>query len=144
MASFRVDGLSDLLDDFSALAAMPDSVAASMLLAEAEVLLLAQRETATTMLAGPYSKSLVPDSLAMGAVKLTGSSKVLHITFKGVVVDAHHKKPTRIAEIAFIAEFGKRGQAARPFIQTANEQSADKAVQAAADKYDEYLRSKNI
>ena len=51
---------------------------------------------------------------------------------------------TSNSEIAFINEFGKHGQPPRPFIQTANEKYADRAVDAAFDVYDEYLRSRNL
>lgn len=144
MAGFVCDGLSDLLDDFAALAELPDSVGESMLHAEADVLIPAQKETAKAMLAGPYSKGITLYGLAKSGVKLTSTGKVLHITFKGSVQDDHHKKPTRIGDIAFVNEFGKKGQPARPFIRTANEQKADEAVSAAAAVYDEYLKTKGL
>ena len=50
----------------------------------------------------------------------------------------------RVAEIAFINEFGKKNQPARPFISQANESNAGAAVDAAADVYDRYLSSKGF
>ena len=50
----------------------------------------------------------------------------------------------RAAEVAFVDEFGKQGQPARPFIQTANEKAADPAIDAAARVYDDFLKSKNF
>ena len=57
-----------------------------------------------------------------------------------------NEKGERNAAVAFINEFGapQRGIQARPFIQTANELSADEAVKAAEDVYDKYLKSKNL
>lgn len=43
MASFRVDGLDELLRDFSAIAELPDTVAEDMLNAEADVLVEAAK-----------------------------------------------------------------------------------------------------
>ena len=55
-----------------------------------------------------------------------------------------HGNKRRAAEVAFVDEFGKRGQPARPFIQTANEKAADRAIDAAARVYDDFLKSKNF
>lgn len=55
-----------------------------------------------------------------------------------------NERGNRNAEVAFINEFGKHGQPARPFIKTANEEAADTAVEAAAKVYDKYLKSKNL
>lgn len=144
MASFRVDGLDELLRDFSAIAELPDTVAEDMLNAEADVLVEAQKATAGSMLAGPYSKGITAYGLTKGKVQMSSGGKVLHITFKGTITDAHHKKPTRIAEIAFINEFGKEGQPSRPFIKTANEEKGEQAVQAAARVYDRFLKTKGF
>lgn len=48
------------------------------------------------------------------------------------------------SEIAFINEFGKQGQAPRPFIRTANETSVPAAVEAAEKVYDNFLKTKNL
>lgn len=55
-----------------------------------------------------------------------------------------HGNKRRAAEVAFVNEFGKAGQPARPFIQTANEKAADAATDAAARVYDSFLKSKNL
>lgn len=139
MARFRVDGLDDLLQDFDRFAKMPEDVQDKMLNAEADILVEAQRKTARSMLTGPYSKGIVAKNVIKGKVKKAKDGKVLHITFEGSVTDKAHKKGTRVAEIAFINEFGKENQPARPFIQTANEQFADEAVEAARDVHDKWL-----
>ena len=53
-------------------------------------------------------------------------------------------KTTRNAEIAFIAEYGRRKQKARPFIRDANDACAEQTTQAAAKIYDSWLKSKNL
>lgn len=39
---------------------------------------------------------------------------------------------------------GQKGQPARPFINTANARKGDEAVKAAAEVYDDFLKSKNL
>ena len=56
----------------------------------------------------------------------------------------YKKSTTRNAEIAFVNEYGKRGQKARPFIRDANAESESKMEKAAFRIYDNYLKSKNL
>lgn len=144
MARFRVDGLNELMASFEELALLPDHVPMDMLDAGAAVLEKAQKEKARTMLAGPYSRGRVVFGLKRKKPKKSNDGYVQRITFDGTITDEYHEKPTRIAEIAFINEFGKTGQPARPFIQTANEESADEAEAAEAKVYDDYLKSINL
>lgn len=144
MASFRVEGLGDLMMSFEELSLMPEHVPMGMLDAGAAVLEKAQKEKARTMLAGPYNRGYVMSGLKRQKPKKNKDGYVQHITFEGTVTDEYHKKPTRIAEIAFINEFGKTNQPARPFIQTANEEHADEAEAAEAKVLDDYLKSINL
>ena len=79
------------------------------------------------------------ESIKRGKVKTTKTGRVLHVYLQGV-----NKDGNRNAEVAFINEFGKHGQPARPFIRDANEGSIDKAVDAAAEVYDKFLQSKGL
>lgn len=144
MAGFRVEGLADLMQSFSEVAMLPDDVPMAMLDAGAAVLEEAQKEKARTMLSGPYSRGRVISGLKRKKPQKSGYGYIQRITFEGTVTDAYHKRPTRIAEIAFINEFGKQGQPARPFIQTANEEKAKEAVAAEAKVYDDFLKSKGL
>ena len=141
MAGFRVEGLDELMASFEQLALLPDHVPMEMLDAGAAVLEEAQKQKARTMLKGPYSAGRVAGSIKRQKPKKSAGGYIQRITFEGTVKDKYHKKPTRAAEIAFINEFGKSGQPARPFIQTANEESADEATAAEARVYDDYLNS---
>jgi len=141
MAGFRVEGLGELMSSFEQLALLPDHVPMEMMDAGAKVLENAQKQKAQTMLKGPYSTGRVANSVKRQKPKKSRDGYIQRITFEGSVTDKYHKKPTRAAEIAFINEFGKPGQPARPFVQTANEESADEAVEAEAKVYDDYLNS---
>lgn len=144
MAKFFVDGLGDLMEAFTNLEMLPEEVPLGMLDAEADVLCNAQKQKAETMLRGPYSAGRVANAIQKGPPKKTADGYVQHITFEGIVVDKYHPNGTRAAEIAYVNEFGKPGQPARPFIQTANEESGDEAERAGAKVYDNYLESKGL
>lgn len=144
MAGFYVDGLGDIMDAFADLEMLPEEVPLGILDAEAEVLYNAQKQKAETMLRGPYSTGRVANAIKKGTPKQRADGYIQHITFEGIVVDKYHPHGTRAAEIAFINEFGKPGQPARPFIKTANEESGDEAERAGAKVYNKYLESKGL
>src|SRR5574344_652932 len=125
MAQFVTDGLDGLENFFDNLAALPDEIIDRMLNAEADIEVSAQKRTASSMLNGPYSKGAVSGAVKKSKSKKTKSGRAINIDFHG---EQHGNK---ISEIAFVNEFGKQGQEARPFIKTANEECADAAVEAA-------------
>lgn len=134
------EGLESLFDDLTAVMELPDSVVLDMLTAEGEVIAAAQTEEAKTM--GVFDTGTTASSIIVEKkLKTSGQTRSLLVKPNGNRTDGNKR---RIAEVAFINEFGKAGQPARPFIGTANEKSADAAVEAAADVYDRYLKSKNL
>ena len=122
MANLSTSGLEELVGGFDAIAELPDEVVLEMLVAEAEVIAPAQEAEARAMLSGEYS---------------TGE------TAQSISYDKKLKK-TADGRAIYVDEFGKHGQPARPFIQTANEKAADRAIDAAARVYDDFLKSKNF
>lgn len=115
------------------LANMPRSVLEDMILAEADVIKEAQSQEAQSMLQGPYYAGAVANAVHINRPRSTGDGVSVLLTFKG------SQHGNAISEIAYINEYGKHGQPARPFINTANEKKADAAVEAAASVYDKYL-----
>ncbi len=138
MAIFSTNGLDEYAFNLAELSQIPDSVIEEMLMAEAEVIKKGQEQTARSMLQGPYNRGGVVSAIRAGEPKRSGLRKVVYVTFKGM------QHSTRLAEIAFINEFGKKNQPARPFIREATEKNADAAVDAAAQVYDKYLKSKDL
>jgi len=137
MASFTTHGLDELELSLAEIAAMPDAVLGNMLDAMATVVEKAQKQSAQTILAGPHSKGITA-----GAFKRKNKKRAsVEIVPDGMRSDGNKR---RIAEVAFINEFGKRGQPARPFIATANESCADESVEAAAKVHDQWLTSKGF
>ena len=114
--------------------------ALKMLTAEAEVVAAAQQSEAQSM--GVYATGKTAGSISYDKkLKVKGASRAIYVSPKGTRSDGNKR---RNAEVAFVNEYGKAGQPARPFINTANEKSADAAVEAAAGVYDKYLKSKNL
>ena len=121
---FEVNGLDSFSLSLAELAELPDSVQDDMLLAGAEVVAKIQKKKVLEY--GIYdgsSPTHVANSIKPGRVKL---------------------KETRNAEILFVNEYGKNGQAARPAVRDANEASAEEMTQAQFDVYDQWLKSKNL
>jgi HK97 gp10 family phage protein len=126
MASFTQYGLEDLIQSFERLANIPDEVIDGMLNAGADVIAEKQKQVGRRM--GVHKTGVTLESIVKSPK--TGKAvagRYIDIYPKGVNADGN-----RNAEVAFINEFGKRGQLARPFMQTANEEAAQEATDAAA------------
>lgn len=140
MANLSTSGLEELLDDLGAIAELPDETILEMLAAEAEVIAEAQAAEAKSM--GVFDTGKTAQSITYDKkLKATSDGKAIYVYPKGTRSDGNRRS---VSEVAFINEFGKDGQAARPFIRTANERKGDAAVDAAAQVYDKYLKSKNL
>lgn len=132
MASLELQGFDSLEDAFRRIADIPFSVTEEALDAMAEVAKEKIRSTGESMgVRDPESDTHILDKLKRNKAKKTDSGGYETITFTGSRTRGNTK--TRNAEIAFVNEYGKRGQAARPFIGTAMNKDAD-AIQDPADK----------
>ena len=142
MANLSTSGLEELVGGFDAIAELPDEVVLEMLVAEAEVIAPAQEAEARAMLSGKYSTGETAQSISYDKkLKKTSDGRAIYVYPKGT---RRHGNKRRAAEVAFVDEFGTHGQPARPFIQTAHEKAADRAIDAAARVYDGFLKSKNF
>lgn len=137
MARLEVNGLDALSDDLAALAALPDSVIEAILNAEADIVEREQRAAAREM--GVYDSGMTAGSIKKGKVKKTASGKSITVSPQGT-----NKRGDRNAEVAYINEYGKKGQPARPFIRTANERAEKEAVEAGEKILGEFLDGKNL
>ena len=140
MAEISTSGLEELLSDMEAIAEIPDATILEMLSAEAGVIAEAQAAEARAM--GVVDKGVTARSITFDKkLKVTKDGKAIYVHPKGSRSDGSRR---RVAEVAFVNEFGKEGQPARPFINTANVRKGDEAVKAAAEVYDSFLKSKNL
>lgn len=132
MATLELNGFRDLEDAFKRISEIPFSVTEDALDAMAEVAKEKIRSTGESMgVRDPESDVHILDKLKRSKAKQTQDGGYENITFSGS--RTRHGNSTRNAEIAFVNEYGKRGQAARPFIGTAMNKNAE-AIQNQADK----------
>ena len=134
MASFNVSGMPGLERFFDDLMLGSDEMIDEMLGAMADVVVEAQKRTASTMLQGPFYKGGVAGAVAKGRIKKSRDGRVLPIEFVGT------QHGEELARIAYINEFGKTNQPARPFIATANAQCEGEAVEKAAFVFEKYTK----
>mgnify|MGYP001163362984 CR=1 FL=1 len=134
MATFNVSGMPGLENFFDDLALAADGMIDEMLDAMADVVVEAQKRTASTMLQGPFYRGGVAGAVAKGRVKKSRDGKVLPIEFIGT------QHGEELARIAYINEYGKTNQPARPFIATANAQCEGEAVEKAAAVFEKYTK----
>lgn len=135
---YALVGLTEIIEDFDKLIHFSDEMIDKMLDAEANVMIAAEKATATTMLEGPYNKGAVVRSITQGNKRGTSTGRYTDVIFKGT------QHGERLAAIAYINEFGKTNQRARPFILTAVNMARDIAVNSAARVYQEFLRQCNF
>ncbi len=137
MARIDTSEFSEFLLDMEELARLPDEVIEKMLLAEAEVAERAIKSKGRSY--GVEDTGMTLASITTGKVKRTKLGMGLNIYPKG-----KNKRGDRNAEVAFINEFGKHGQPARPFMRDACEEAADEVCEAAEKIYNQYLNSKKL
>ena len=137
MARFETDGLARLAVDYEELEHLPSNLLEDMLNAGAAVLERAQKAKGREY--GVYRTGMTIGSIKRGKVKTTADGRAIYIYPQG-----KNKQGNRNADVAFINEFGKKGQTARPFIRGANESAAEETISKAEKVYDEWLKSKNF
>lgn len=137
MGTITTKGVETLIEGLGDLASIPDGVIDEMLNAEADVIVSAQQASARTM--GVYNTGTTARSIKKGKTKKTATEKSITVSPQGT-----NAKGNRNATVAFINEYGKKGQRARPFIQTANKKAEQEAVGAGEKVYKAYLDSKNL
>ena len=138
MATFNCDGIDGLILSMEEVAEIPVEVQDEILKAQAGVVVKAQKETGRA-----YGVNRT--GVTLNSIKQT-KPKTGKDGNRVISVYAHGKNEngTRNAEVAFVNEYGKRGQRARPFTRDANEKSAEATTAAGFDVYDKWLKSKNL
>ena len=132
MASLELQGFDSLEDAFKRIADIPFDVTAEALNGMAEVAAAKIKAQGESMgVRDPESTEHILDKIKRGKAKQTKEGGSESISFSGTRLRG--KTRTRNAEIAFVNEYGKRGQAARPFIGLAMTQNAE-AIQKPAEK----------
>ena len=132
MAQVILDGVNAIDQMFHDLGEIPWDVTQDALEAMTAVAQQKVRASGESMgVRDPESDVHILDKIKRGKAKKTDDGGYADITFTGS--RTRNGNTTRNAEIAFVNEYGKRGQAARPFIGLAMTQNED-SIQDAADK----------
>ena len=133
MATLELHGLDELNDALRRIGEIPFEVTAEALDGMGAVAAEKIRQEGAGMgIRDPESDVHILDKVRPQKAKQTEDGGFENITFYGTRTRGRGTK-TRNAEIAFIQEYGKRGQPARPFIGTALRQYED-AITAPAEK----------
>lgn len=135
---FEVYGAAELMRDLRAAGDVPPDILKEMVERQAKPTEEALVYTGGSMLVGPYFQGDVAASVKAGKARVSGSGAQVKIEFKGT---AHGN---RVAEIAFINEYGKKSQPARPFISKAIKDSEVAGAEAARTVLDAFLAFKNL
>ena len=138
MFDIQVEGMRGLQIALDKAGDLPERTRKEMCDAQAEVVEKSLVYYAGTMLRGPYYKGGVARSVSRAKARATKTGATATISFKGM------QHGNRLAEIAFINEFGKKKQKARPFMRTANDKAADPAADAARAVMDKFLKKEDL
>lgn len=131
----QVSGLKGLMIAIEKAGDIPENVQKDMVDAKATVTADSLRYFAAKMLTGPYNEYGVARSVTQKKPKMRKSGAYEEIIFKGT------QHGNRLGEIAFINQYGKKKQKARPFITEAIKDAKDPGSTAALKVLDEYLSS---
>lgn len=132
MPRLEISGFKELVEAFSRLEKVPDEVVIKAVQAMGDIAADAVKQQGEAMgVRDPNSDVHILDKIKVGKPKTTEYGARADITFTGT--RKRGNTTTRNAEIAFLNEYGKRGQTARPFIKTAFQREEKKIVQAGAD-----------
>lgn len=132
MAQISMQGFDELDALFERAAEIPDEIVNKTLDAMAAEAEKQVRQSGQAMgVRDPESQVHILDKITHSRPKRTDTGGFADVTFSGS--RTRGKTRTRNAEIAFINEYGKRGQPSRPFIRKAAEGGAD-AIAGAGEK----------
>ena len=140
MARLEIQGMDDLSAAFGRLQDVPPDVKTRALNEMADVAAAGIRRSGEAMgVRDPESEVHILDKIAKAKPKLSSTGGSQDITFSGTRRRGH--TTTRNAEIAFINEYGKRGQPARPFIGQAMTANEEKIAAAGGDVLGDWIEN---
>ena len=139
MPSLTHFGLDGLAEAFANIYQIPENVQIAMLNAEAEVASRAMKTTGEAYgVRDDESTVHILDVMVKSKPNKGSDGVYLYITFKGTRTDEKHDH-VRNAEIAFVNEYGRPGQAARPFVRDSLEKAEGNIYAAAENVYNEWI-----
>lgn len=143
MATFEVSGFDGLNAALRRISYVPADIKDDALDGMAEVALDKIRAEGASMgVRDPESGTHILDKLSKNRkAKITDAGGYKLITFSGSRRRGRKKTETRNAEIAFVNEYGKTGQPARPFILTALNKNEEQIVAPGAKVIGDWIEN---
>lgn len=137
MASFELEGFEDLATSLQRFAAIPEEELKRMVVNMAETALPKIKSKGEALgVRDPMSDVHILDKMKIGKFKKTLTGGYVDITFSGTRM--RNETRTRNAEIAFVNEYGKRSQRARPFIGLALTENEDEILAQADEAFGDW------
>lgn len=137
MATLNCNGLDDLILSMKEIAEIPQEVQDEILNAQADIVVEEQKRIGRIY--GVEKTGITLKSIKKTKPKTKKDGRTIYVYPQG-----KNKDGNRTAEVAFIANYGKKSQKAKPFITEANERSAEATTQAAMSVYDRWLRTRDL
>ncbi len=137
MASLELEGFEDLATSLQRFAAIPEAELKRMVVNMAETALPKIKSKGEALgVRDPMSDVHILDKMKIGKFKKTLTGGYVDITFSGTRM--RNETRTRNAEIAFVNEYGKRSQRARPFIGLAMTENEDEILAQADEAFGDW------
>lgn len=137
MASLELEGFEDLATSLQRFAAIPEEELKRMVVNMAETALPKIKSKGEALgVRDPMSDVHILDKMKIGKFKKTLTGGYVDITFSGTRM--RNETKTRNAEIAFVNEYGKRSQRARPFIGLALTENEDEILAQADEAFGDW------
>lgn len=138
MAKLEITGMDDLNAAFGRLQDVPPDIKTRALNQMADIAAAGIHRSGEALgVRDPESNVHILDKISKSKPKLSASGGYQDVTFSGTRRRGH--TTTRNAEIAFINEYGKRGQPARPFIGQAMTENEEKIAAAGGDVLGDWI-----
>lgn len=132
MADFNVTGLDDVMKEMMSHQAAVEIAVPVMLNAGAEILIQAQKQQVESMKIFDTGDTL--NSIKGDKIKKDKDGN----SFIDVYPQGKDRKGVRNAEKAFVAEYGKSNEPARPWMRTANAKCSDEVTAKEKEIWDKY------
>lgn len=141
MPRLDLSGYDELVKAFDDISDVPEEIQMKALTAMEEIAASKIKASGEAYrVRDPESNVHVLDSIKMNKPKKTDSGGYADVTFSGS--RTRHGTTTRNAEIAFVNEYGRRKQNARPFVGEAMNKNADAIARAGAEVILEWTENK--
>ncbi len=138
MATLELHGFDDLNEAFNRIADIPVSVTSDALSAMGKVAADKIKSTGESVgVRDRESNVHILDKIKLNEPEITEDGGYANITFTGS--RRRGRKSTRNAEIAFVNEYGKEGQQARPFMGTAMTKHEDEIAAPGVEKIGNWI-----